>query len=373
MYPYMDEYAASDLFESNIHMDSGGKAKFYSAARTDVVMKHFEWMRIYGITGVFHMRFLSNHDDQRREWRTMVLRNVRTASETHGRAFAVSYNLAGKNLSDDVLDLLKMDWMNLVDEEKITSSTQYLHHEGRSSKENLPVLRIYGIGFKAVNISDTAKLAALIDWFQYSGGKYRVFLIGGVPSNWRNRIKDSRKEIEWRHIYESLDGINPWHVGRWTSTKNFEQYYHDTIEQDAAACKELGILYMPVMWPGFSWHNLKNKTIPINSIPRDGGRFMWAQAYRYAADRNIISIWMAQFDEVDEGTAIFKVAKDQSEVPDSGDWLTLDADGYDLPHDWYLRLCGEAQKMLAGETVLSNTIPIVPYDSSSDGAYVQLV
>jgi hypothetical protein len=187
-----------------------------------------------------------------------------------------------------------------------------------------------------------------------------VFLIGGVPSNWRERIKDSRKELEWKGIYESLDGLNPWHVGRWTSINGFEQYYNDKIAKDGILCEQLGILYMPVMFPGFSWHNLKNTSSPINSIPRLGGRFMWAQAYRYSSDDNINTIWMAQFDEVDEGTAIYKVAKDMSEVPDDGKWLTLDADGEALPRDWYLRLCGEAQKMLAGDIELSDTITISP-------------
>ena len=68
---------------------------------------------------------------------------------------------------------------------------------------------------------------------------------------------------------------------------------------------------------------------------------------------------MAQFDEVDEGTAIFKVAKDQSEVPVDGQWLTLDADGESLPHDFYLQLLGEAQKMFAGEIPLTSTLPSI--------------
>lgn len=88
---------------------------------------------------------------------------------------------------------------------------------------------------------------------------------------------------------------------------------------------------------------------------------MWSQAYKYAADEHISTVWCAQFDEVDEGTAIYKVAKDQSEVPDDGNWLTLDADGEDLPHDFYLRLCGEAQRMLAGNISLSDKIPILPH------------
>ena len=66
---------------------------------------------------------------------------------------------------------------------------------------------------------------------------------------------------------------------------------------------------------------------------------------------------MAQFDEVDEGTAIFKVAKN---VPNEGQWLTLDIDGLQLPSDWYLRLCGQAQQMMFGNIELSESIPIEP-------------
>ena len=87
---------------------------------------------------------------------------------------------------------------------------------------------------------------------------------------------------------------------------------------------------------------------------------MWRQAYKYVADSNIKTIWMAQFDEVDEGTAIMKVAATEDDLPTEGNWLTHDVGGHSLPSDWYLRLCGEAQKMLDGETRLRSTIPIHP-------------
>jgi hypothetical protein len=43
------------------------------------------------------------------------------------------------------------------------------------------------------------------------------------------------------------------------------------------------------------------------------------------------------FDEVNESTAMFKVASRRSDAPDQGFWLTLDADGRELPSDFYLR------------------------------------
>lgn len=232
-----------------------------------------------------------------------------------------------------------------------------------------------------VNVSDANKMLKLIEWFKTTAEpKYRVFLIGGVPSRWRDLTDDSRTAPIWRTVYESLDGIHPWHVGRWSSISYSNWWYNNRIAQDAALCAERGILYMPTMWPGFSWKNLKKDT-PVNEIPRLGGRFMWQQAYNYAKNDHISSIWMAQFDgksymvsfvgaevsnsswhfaEVDEGTAIFKVGATQEEVPAEGNWLTLDADGKQLPNDWYLRLCGEAQKMLRGDIPLTDTIPISP-------------
>ena len=311
MYPLVDEYDPADLADSEIPMN-GGFAKFYSTTRPNVVDKHFEWMKIYGISGVFHMRFMKDIQNPNNfSWKTGVLRNVRAAAENHGRVFATSYNMAGTG--NEVIEQIREDWMYLVDNEGITSSNRYLHHHGR------PVLRIYGIGFDSVNVTDTVALAELIDWFQNSAEeRYRVFLIGGLPSQWRTLTGDSRPEPEWLDIYGSLDGIHPWHVGRWASTNGFDSFYANRITQDSFYCASRGIHYMPTMWPGFSWHNLQGDGHDINAIPRDGGNFMWAQAYRFAENENIKTVWMAQFDEVDEGTAIYKVAKNDSELPDEG-------------------------------------------------------
>ncbi len=71
-------------------------------------------------------------------------------------------------------------------------------------------------------------------------------------------------------------------------------------------------------------------------------------------------IYVAMFDEVDEATAIYKVAPTAAKTPDQGYWLTLDADGYSLPSDWYLRLTGEAGKMLRKEIPVTPRIPKNP-------------
>ena len=100
-----------------------------------------------------------------------------------------------------------------------------------------------------------------------------------------------------------------------------------------------------MLFPGFSWHNL-NRSAPSNPIPRQGGRFYWRQVER-ALQAGSAMFYGAMFDEVDEGTAMFKVAASARDTPTGVPLVTLDADGEPLPSDWYLRLAREAQQRLA--------------------------
>ena len=66
------------------------------------------------------------------------------------------------------------------------------------------------------------------------------------------------------------------------------------------------------------------------------------------------------FDEVDEGTAIYKLAPTRAQIPAQGTFLALDADGESLPADWYLRVTGEIGRMLRGERPAQPDLPISP-------------
>jgi hypothetical protein len=101
---------------------------------------------------------------------------------------------------------------------------------------------------------------------------------------------------------------------------------------------------MPVVYPGFSWHNM-NSTAPFNPIPRRGGRFYWRQVQQALRAGNTM-LYGAMFDEVDESTAMFKVAASARDAPVEAAMVTLDVDGETLPSDWYLRLAREAQRQL---------------------------
>jgi len=84
-------------------------------------------------------------------------------------------------------------------------------------------------------------------------------------------------------------------------------------------------------------------------IPRLGGEFLWKQ-FHAAANLGIDMAYVAMFDEVDEGTAIFKVS---NTPPTQAYFVTYDG----LPADWYLRLTAEGSKVLCGERPNTATIP----------------
>jgi len=64
-------------------------------------------------------------------------------------------------------------------------------------------------------------------------------------------------------------------------------------------------------------------------------------------------IYIAMFDEVDEATAIFKCTNNPP-TSNGVKFLTLDG----LESDFYLRLAGQAGKLLRDEIPLTDKVPI---------------
>jgi len=121
---------------------------------------------------------------------------------------------------------------------------------------------------------------------------------------------------------------------------------------DIAWCREKKKEYLPVVFPGFSWHNMKPEA-KLDQIPRLGGRFLWTQ-YVEAKKAGATMVYQAMFDEVDEGTAIYKCTN----TPPVGESTFLTYEG--LPNDHYLWLVGQAAKMVAGKMPLTETMPKRP-------------
>ena len=339
MWPDVSELSESERCTTSLMLPDGRPAQLYSAYNPRTVDRHFEWLQGYELPGVFLQRFSLRLDDRSvRGFRDGVARNVRAAAEAHGRVFAVMYDISGHS-RDTVVEALERDWVYLVDTLRITESPQYLRHHER------PVLAIWGLGFR--DRAPTPEQAAeLIDFFKNNPEpRYRVTLVGGIPARWRTLSRDSRTEEAWTQVYRSFDILSPWTVGRFRDDESTDRFFREEVAPDLMETSRLGLGYMPVVFPGFSWHNM-NPTTPSNPIPRRGGHFFWHQIEQ-ALNAGTTMLYGAMFDEVDEGTAMFKLAPTRDSVPADVPLVTLDADGDHLPSDWYLQLARQAQQRLS--------------------------
>ena len=347
LYPDMRELGSDELFPINFHMSDSSKAMLYSAYIEKTVDRHFKWMRDYQVDGVWVQRFLgyalsSDYGPRFNK----VLQNCRNAAEAYGRVFVVMYDLSGANNAN--IHSLKTDWMYLVDSLHITESPRYLRHKGK------PLISLWGLAFSDRPEPAPDSLIALVKWLQTGApAKYQTTVMGGTNDNWRT-VGDP-----WTSTATCVDIISPWLVGRFADTNGANSWKTNVLDPDFAQATKLGKEYLPVVWPGFSWHNLY-PTSPENQIRRLGGKFYWTQVYN-AINAGATMLYNAMFDEVNEGTAMYKIAPKRSMAPVEGYWLTLDADGYNnLPSDWYLRMASYAKKMLNRKIPLSKTMPIDP-------------
>jgi hypothetical protein len=172
----------------------------------------------------------------------------------------------------------------------------------------------------------------------------------GIATGWRMQDRDALVHPELHQVLLMADVLSPWSVGRFRDLPGIQRHAEQYWKQDIMWARKHNIDYMPVIFPGFSWHNLKGAK--LGAIPRLKGQFLWSQVVANK-EAGMDMLYIAMFDEVDEGTAIFKC----SNLPPSNggaSFLTLEG----VPSDFYLRLAGQAGKLLRGEISLTNEIPV---------------
>ena len=334
LWPDVTELASDERFATGFHLRDGRPAEVYSAYVPATVERHFRWMRDYGIDGVWLQRFTSGIGvpSVMRQY-DRVVANVRAGAKANGRTFGLMYDLSG--IKDGQVDKVIADWKGLVDDDHLTADPQYIHDGGR------PVVALWGYGFNDGRDPMTGDGGRrLIQAVHDTGCKVLL----GVPTGWRTRDKDAVRDPKLLDVIGTADVVSPWTVGRYSTIAGVEAHAAERWKPDAAWCRAHGKGYLPVVFPGFSWHNLQavhGKDKPVGQIPRLGGRFLWSQ-YVAAKGAGATMVYQAMFDEVDEGTAVFKCAND---VPTDGTFLTYEG----LPSDFYLKLVGDASRLVRGE------------------------
>lgn len=344
LWPEVAEYAKK--YETPFRRADGSPAFVFSSYDSQTVALHFKWMKDYGVDGVFIQRSVTalkstrnlHHDDE-------VLKNAMTASQQFHRAIAIMYDFSGMNEVNKDYELVISDWKHLVDSFRLAGRGDrqtYLYHHGG------PLVGIWGVGFPDRH-NDLRATAKIIDFLKNDPVYGGCSVLLGVPAYWRDLGRDTEKDAYLLELLRKVDIVRPWFVGRF----NEDSYpgFKDRIAADIDWCRKNKLDYAPVVFPGFSWHNMHPESSVI-PIPRNRGRFYWQQLSG-AIGAGAEMIYIAMFDEMDEGTAIFKTSKDPPGEP--GKFVRLEKD---IPADYYLFLTGMAAKMLKGQIPFQTEPPL---------------
>lgn len=336
LWPDVFEYEKT--YETAFKLPDETPAKVFSSYDASTTDLHFKWMKQYGIDGVFMQRFVVSIRNQKgKDNYNKILNNAVLSAEKYDRAICLMYDLSGMEAGEE--DILIRDWKELCEKYKLVSrnNNHYVYHHGK------PLVAVWGIGFNDRRKYGYEQVKKIIDFLKSEGCSILV----GVPTHWRTLTIDAVSDTRLLELVKQADIVHPWLVGRFDN--NTYEPYRKSIEEDIKWCKANGKDYMPVLFPGFSWHNMK-KDAPQNMIPRLGGRFFWKQV-KGAVDAGAESLYLAMFDEIDEGTAFFKCTN----TPPVGESSFITYEG-EAP-DHYLWLAGEAAKYLRGE-LRSSRMPV---------------
>lgn len=344
LWPDVSELDPEERFATQFMHEDGRPADVFSPFNRKTVLRHFKWMQDCGIDGVFVQRFITDVSSPKgaRHF-NVVLNHCREGANLFGRSYAVMYDLSG--MRGGQMQRVMEDWKALVDHMEITKDAAYLHHAGK------PVVAVWGFGFSDGRKYTPTEGLELVQFFKDDPRYGGCTVMLGVPTYWRTLERDCINDPVMHQLILKADIVSPWTVGRYTTTAQATRYAQSTLKQDIEWCKERGKDYLPVVFPGFSWHNLKPQS-PLDQIPRLKGQFLWTQ-FVEAKKAGATMIYQAMFDEVNEGTAILKCTN----KPPVGASPFVTYEG--LPSDFYLKLVGYASRMLRGQVPSTDDVPAI--------------
>lgn len=338
LWPDMSEY--SQKYETPFLMADGSKACVFSSYDESTIDLHFKWMKEYGIDGIFLQRFVTTLKTESGKIHSeKVLASALKAAQKYGRAISVMYDLSGMEKGDE--QILMNDWKFICRKYKVTNRkhyTNYLFHNGK------PLVAVWGIGFNDNRKYGFTEIENINTFLKKEVCSIHL----GVPAHWREQNDDCLTDSALHQAIMAADIIHPWFVGRYDNDTYND--FKSLIEKDLQWCESHQKDYVPTVFPGFSWYNMKpgNK---LNAIPREKGNFFWKQMSN-AIKMGCSMLYVAMFDEIDEGTAIFKCAH---KVPiGKSKFVAIDKD---LPADHYMWLAGQAGLILHGEKDLTTEMP----------------
>ena len=347
VYPDVSDFPEEILYPTDYaDLLSGKPALLYDGTSEEAIDTQVRWMQDYGIDGFAVSRFFTGTSEAEIQTRTK-LDYMKEAAERYGRIFYMGYDLSGiGGYGEAGIKRLEADFVLNV-EKKYVYSPNYAQAGGK------PVVSLWGFqGSQFNRYPNTQNALSLIQWFQDRG----YYVIGGCPdNNWATDTSD------YKTVYEAIDMISPWTVGRYNNNNavNYltKKYTQDKAWIDAFNAQNPARVksYLPTIHPGFSWANWASGS--PNAVPRSAGKYLWDQA-KVTAEYGFTSSFIAMFDELDEGTAVVKMAEDSFSIPADQYFVTGAADGNWVSSDFYLRLTAAVGELLRGERTAAAEVPI---------------
>jgi hypothetical protein len=328
---------------------NGSQAYLYSAQNQKVVLFHFQWMKKYDIDGVWLSEFCNHFPGGSQHYDSTtvltIMKNVRAAATATGRVWAFMWDMSGfgpMTPKSEVYNIMVNQWKKMVDE-GVTGDARYLHHNGK------PVLLIWGF-FPNRPASQPDYMNPVINFFQ-APGKYQATLVAGVDDKWREGT------LAFQAMLMKMTALQPWSVGRRLVDPKTGYEVPNTTKwaADIAKCKANNVVFIPVINAGTNIAGPPPMPPKLPIVPRRMGNYLWEQFVAASKTKAINSVFVAMFDEINEGTQIMKVT---NYPPAQFPFLTYNG----ATSDYYLRLVGIGGKTLKRRMLIPPVIPISPFD-----------
>jgi hypothetical protein len=328
-WPDMGEYTKT-YATGFANLGNGKPATLFSSYDATTVDTHLRWMQENEIDTAAIQRFGDFMDV-----RDTVTTRVRSAAEARGRKFYIMYDISGWT---DFQTGIKADWNDrIITKLHLTDSSAYAKQDGK------PVVCIWGLGFLD-RPGDAATSLDVVKFFKDKG----VYVIGGVPPDWRTADGKRWGKTGFGGVYDALNAISPWMVGVIGDAAGSDGIRKERNEGDVAYCHARGIHYQPCVLPG-----------DLQERQRKHGDFMWRQ-FANLVEIGSDGLYISMYDEYNEGNQIAKTAATSADKPSGSSFLTLDEDGTACSSDYYLRLTRDGGKMLKKQIAFTFTRPTAP-------------
>jgi len=341
-----DKEIVENLFDGD-----GLPVALVSGANPNVIDTHFKWMRDYDIDGVWLQRFLMSSPGLQGEKsfpvRNKIMDEVVKASKKYGRGWAINFDLVDVP-AEILVDEIKKEWKRMVDLGYTTLDNRYIHHNG------LPVVHLWSVTYPdemSLRSHSNPQIAEELLEFFNTKGKYQAFFVAGTNWSWTREVNQAK----WRDFYDEIKCVVSWNVGHaYPDKKDPSKFsaYTDIWKDAERISKEKDILWIPTIYPSFSWQNMNINQTETWATSRKGrrkGEFLWEQLYMIN-EVNADSVFLAMWDELDEWTAFFKVLPNP---PPEENFLGTEG----KPSDWILQLVRHARYLMRNNKPFPKEIP----------------